>query len=124
MWVSRMEDGEVGKKEEVEMRVKLWEFAFAEKATSFCDGFRVGWRSTVAESLYTVRMDLYRDLGMKFMVFVRYVCVDELPQPDVEGIAQGWSQDHNLGLGKIPTGQIADQPVPRKELKEALMWSN
>jgi hypothetical protein len=38
MWVLKMGDGDVGKKEEVqEMRMKLWEFAFEEKATSFFD---------------------------------------------------------------------------------------
>lgn len=54
MWVSRIGrwTSRGKKKEEVELRVKLWEFAFAEKATCFCDGFRVGWRSTVAESVY------------------------------------------------------------------------
>jgi hypothetical protein len=32
------------KKEVEEMEKKLWEIRLEEKATSFSDGFRVGWR--------------------------------------------------------------------------------
>lgn len=55
-WRSR--EKEEGKK--AKLRVKLWEFAAAEKATSFFDGFRVG--GLRRQNRYTSLLDISTDL--------------------------------------------------------------